>query len=121
MKSIINPRSHVARMSRSDWLLTAGVLVVFILVALVSTLENALGVSVSFGVLGTVIQIKWNSRRDPRMWALIGIVGAIQLLAIFLVHIPRLSVGLVCLPFALVEGYALFGLLNWMERRFPRT
>ena len=22
---------------------------------------------------------------------------------------------------ALVEGYALFGLLNWMERRFPRT
>jgi hypothetical protein len=108
-------------MSRWDWLITACVLVVFILVTIVSTPENGLGVSVSFGVLATVVQTKWNSRRDPRMWALIGIVGAIQIPAIFLVHIPQLSVGLICLPFALVEGFAILGLLTWMERRFPRA
>lgn len=107
--------------SRADWTILAPLTLVFILVALVSTLENALAVSVSLSVLGIVVQTKWDSRRDPRMWALIGIVGAVQLFTIFLVHIPKLSVGLICLPFALLEGYALFGLLNWMERRFPRT
>jgi FtsH-binding integral membrane protein len=90
--------------SRADGIIIAPLTLVFVLVALVSTLENALGVSVSLSVLGIVVQTKWNSRSDPRMWALIGIVGAIQISAIFLIHIPRLSVGLICLPFCAGRG-----------------
>lgn len=107
--------------SRSDWVILAPLTVVFILVSLASTPETGLGVALSLAVFAIIVQTKWSSRRDPRMWALIGIVGVVQLAAIFLVHIPRLSMGLVVLPFAVVEGLALLGLLNWMERRFPRT
>lgn len=121
MMRLINPQSSFARLSRSERLVGVGWLIVFILVALVSTLENALAVSVSLGVLAAVVQTKWDRRRDPRMWVLIGIIAAVQLPAIFLVHIPRLSAGLVCLPFAFIEGFALLGLLNWIERRFPRS
>ncbi|MGI8548232.1 MAG: hypothetical protein ACR2M1_13030 [Gemmatimonadaceae bacterium] len=118
---LINPESTVARTNRSFWGIQSAIVVVFILVSLVSTPENGLGVAVTLGVLAVILQTKWGSRRDPRLWALIGIVGVVQLAAIFLIHIPRLSMGLVVLPFAAVEGLALWGLLNWMERRFPRT
>lgn len=118
---LVNPESTLARLSRTDWLIYAALLAVFILVSLVSTPENGLGVALSLAVFAIIVQAKWSSRRDPRLWALIGIVGVVQLAAIFLVHIPRLSMGLVVLPFAVVEGLALLGLLNWMERHFPRT
>lgn len=118
---LINPRSPIGRLTRTDWLSMAALGVVFVLVALVSTPENALAVMLTLGVLAIVVQAKWSSRRDPRLWAVIGTVGAVQFPAAFLVHIPRLSAGAVSVPFVLVEGFALWGLLNWMERRFPRA
>ena len=117
----VHPRSAAAQTSRTDWLINAALLVAFILVAFVSTLENAFGVTLSLGVFASVVQEKWSSRRDPRMWVLIGAAGAVQIAAIFLVRIPRFTTGLVFAPFAIAEGVALWRLLSWIERRFPRT
>lgn len=118
---LINPQSTVARLSRTDWLVIGALLIIFVAVALVSTLEKAFAVSMSLGVFAAVVQQKWDSRRDPRMWALLGAVAAGQLSAICLIHIPRFSTGLIFVPVGLAEGFALWGLLNWIERRFPRT
>jgi hypothetical protein len=52
---------------------------------------------------------------------LVAVVAVVQLSAIFLVHIPRVSTGLVAIPLMLIEGLALSGLFNWIERRFPRS
>lgn len=117
----IHPRSAAAQTSRADWLIGAALVVIFILVALVSTLEKAFGVGMTVGILAAVVQAKWSSRRDPRMWVLIGAVGAVQLTGIFLIRIPRFTTGLIFAPFAIVEVLALSRLLNWMERRVPRT
>ncbi len=84
----INPESTVARLSRTDWLIYGALLVVFIAVALVSTIEKAFAISMSLLVFAVVIQVKWTSRRDPRMWALLGAVAAVQLSAICVIHIP---------------------------------
>jgi hypothetical protein len=119
---LINPQSPIGRLRRSDWLVLAALIAVQIIVSMVSTLEKGLAVVVSLGVFAAVVKTKWSTnRRDPRMWALIGVVASVQLPVLFLVHIPRLSTGLVLAPFAVVEGVGLVALLNSIERRFPRS
>ena len=117
----IHPRSAAAQTSRTDWLILAVIVIVQIAMSFFTTLENAFGVALSLYVFAVVVQTKWSSRRDPRMWVLIGAVGAVQIAAIFLIRIPRFTTGLIFAPFAIAEGVALWRLLNWMERRFPRT
>lgn len=122
MTRLIDPdESIVAHLNGADWLVLLAGIVVFFAVTFVSSDENALAVAVTCGVLGELVVLKWRSRHDPRMWALVGLVAAIQIPALFLVHLPRIPVSLICLPFAVFEGLALWGLLNWIERHFPRS
>jgi len=61
---LIKPRSAVAYLTRTDWLIYgAGFVgfVGFVLVALVRTLENANVVSMTFAVLAIVVQTRWRA------------------------------------------------------------
>lgn len=116
---LINPKSTAAQLSRTDWQVLAGLIAIQTVLSFVVTLENAFAVAISLGVLVFVCQVKWGSRRDPRMWVVIGIVAAVQVSASLLVHIPRFTTGLVFLPVMVLEAIALVALLNWIERRFP--
>lgn len=118
---LINSRSTLAQLTRTDWLIMGAGAVVFILVAFVRTLENALAVSMTFYVLATVIQSKWMSRDDPRLWALVGTVAAVQIPVAFMIYIPPRLAKAVCIGPGILEGVALWALANWAERRFPRA
>ncbi|KPF52365.1 hypothetical protein IP65_16515 [Novosphingobium sp. AAP1] len=96
------------------------VAIVFIAVAVISDLEKALAASVTFGVFMAIIQAKWESRNDWRFWAVIAIFAVIHIVAISVIRFPEVRAGLVSLPFALVDGFIMWGLINWIERRFPR-
>lgn len=120
MTGRVNPdESALAHRNRADWIVALALPVIFILLTLVTTGENALAVTATVGALAAVVQQKWSSRKDPRMWVLVAVVAAIQIPAVFFIHIPRLSAGLVFLPFVLIEAFALWAVLNWIERRSP--
>jgi hypothetical protein len=106
---------------RTDLYLAAAVAVVFIAVALVAPLEKALAAGVTCGVFVALIQMKWESRHDRRLWAVLGFFALIHILAISLITFPEPRYGLVSVPFALVDGFALWGILSWIEKRFPRS
>lgn len=92
----------------------------FICIAFVASLEKALAGSVVFGVFLSIIQTKWN-RRDRRFWIVIAVLAVIHIALLALIHIPKLQFGLIVLPFALVDGFAIWWLINWVERKFPGT
>ena len=103
---------------RSDLILAALCLVVFCAVALVSTLERALAFAVASGVFLAIIQTQPVARRNGRFWWLIGALALVHLLILSLVPLGEFQFGLVVLPFALVDGFAIWALVKWSEKRF---
>lgn len=112
--------SIIARLDSADWVILLIGAVIFVVVAFISTGENALAVSATWGVLASVVAQQWRSGKDPRLWV-VAVVAVIQMPVAFVVHIPRLRTGMICMPFVVIEGLALWGLLNWIDRRFPRS
>jgi len=102
---------------RSDLILAASCLLVFAAVALVSTLERALVFAVASGVLLAIIQTQPVARRDERFWRLIGALALVHLVIFLLVPLREFQFGLVVLPFALVDGFAMWALVRWWEKR----
>ncbi len=109
------------RRPASDWLVAILVVVIFSLVAWASNLEKGLAASVTFSVFTAVIQTKWASRRDWRFWAIIGVFAALHIAMLFVVTFPEVRAGLICLPFALIDGFVMWGLINWIEKHVPRV
>jgi hypothetical protein len=103
-----------------NWIVGICVLLVFILVAIASSLEKAFAFSMTFGVFAAIIQTKWESRTDWRFWSILSIFAGAHLLAIYLVHFPRPQLALTFVPVAMIDGFAMWGLINWIERRFPK-
>lgn len=109
------PRESKVR-RRSDFVLAAASLCVFAVAALLTNLDKALAFSVAFMVFLAIVQTKRESWSDTRFWAILTVLAIIHIVVLSLVHIPELRFGLISLPFALVDGFALWGFLNWIER-----
>jgi hypothetical protein len=54
-------------------------------------------------------------RRKKLFWVSIAVFLFVHASAIVLVNIPHLSAGLIVLPLALADGFAMWGILNWIE------
>ena len=104
---------------RSDLILAVSCLSVFCAVALVSSLERALVLSGGFCVFFAIIQTQPAGRRDKRFWRLIGGLALFHLLLLALVPLGQFPFGIVVLPFMLADGFAIWALLKWTEKRFP--
>lgn len=105
---------------RSDFVLAVSSLCVFGLSSLVTNLETALAIAVAVMVFIAIIQTKRDSWTDKRFWALLAVFAVAHIILFSLIHIPKLQYGLMALPFALVDGFAMWGIINWIDRRFPR-
>ena len=102
---------------RSDLILAGACSVVFCAVALFSTLERALLFAVASSVFLAVIQTQPVVHRDERFWWLISALALVHLLILSLVPLVEFPFGLVVLPFALVDGFAMWALVKWSEKR----
>jgi len=111
--------------SRIDWIIVAISLIAFFFSAFATNLEKGLFVGAAVFVFGTIIQTKSETRmeslRERRFWLLITALAIVHIIVLSLVRIPELQFGLVVLPFALVDGFAMWWLINWVERNFPAT
>jgi hypothetical protein len=106
---------------RSDLVLVVLCLCVFIPVALVASLEKALAFSVAVGVFVSIIQTERKSWSDKRFWMILAVFGLMHIVVLSLIHIPPLQYGLECLPFALADGFAMWGIIKLIQRHFPRA
>lgn len=104
---------------RSDMILLALGILTFIVFFTFLDAEKALACSVVVGAFVAIIQTKPRGRRDQTFWTAIAVLAVIHVAVLSLIRIPELRFGLVALPFALADGFAIWGLLNWIERRFP--
>ena len=109
--------------SRSDWIMAGLCLLTFSLVTWASNPETGIVAGITLGVFVTIILTKRETRKESlaerRFWLIIAILAAIHILAISLIRVPELQFGLLVLPFALADGFAMWWLINWIERRFP--
>lgn len=113
------PSNRVAPTRRSDLVLIAATAAVFLAVALISYIEKAFAFALCFSVFLAIAQTKRDSWKDARFWIIFLVIAAVHFAVIAAVRIPDIKFGLLGLPFALVDGFAIYGLLNWIERRFP--
>jgi ABC-type multidrug transport system fused ATPase/permease subunit len=105
----------------SDFVLAISSLSVFALLLLVTNLERAFAYSVVVMVFLSIIQTKQNSWSDKRFWMVIVAFALIHIVALSLITIPKFEFGMMIFPFALADGFAMWGILNWIDRRFPLT
>jgi hypothetical protein len=105
---------------RSDYFFIVTTALVFIIVYPIAGLEKALAFSVTFGVFSAVAQAKWQMRTDSRFWVVLAVFAIIHISVIALIDIPELKFGLVSLPVALVDGFAMYAFLNWLEKDSSR-
>jgi hypothetical protein len=107
-------------LDRGDWLVGLSALAVFIAVDFVANLDKALVAGTICGVFVTIILAKWNSRPDWRVWLILAVFAVIHVVVIVTVRFPHFQAGMVAMPIALVDGFVVWGLINWMEKHFPR-
>jgi hypothetical protein len=104
-----------------DNLLLITTAAVFFVVWPFGGMEKALASAVIFGVFSAIIQAKWGSRRDKRFWLVISVFAVVHIVALSLIQIPELRMGLISLPIALVDGFAMYRFINWIEKKFPNA
>jgi hypothetical protein len=110
---------HYTVSRRSDLIGISVVLLVFCTAYFVSGAETALALSIIIGVFVAIIQTKPERQRDRRFWLLIAIIALVHVAALCLIRIPKLRFGLISLPVALADGFLIWGVISWIERRFP--
>lgn len=122
MGRFIDPEnSLVAHLSGADWLILLAEIVILVAVTLFSTADNAVAVAFLIACFAQVALQRWNHRKDARAPMLVAIVAAVQIPAIFLVHFGQVPFSIVSLVITAPECAVLWVLLNWIERRFPRS
>lgn len=80
---------------------------------------EALAYSVTVGVFLSIIQTKPRKLRNRKFWTILAILAVGHIVVLSLIRIPEPRFGLMSLPFALADGFAIWWLINWIERRFP--
>lgn len=97
-------------------------LAVFIFISFISNLEKALIGSQIFCAFYIIIQTKYETRKeslnDWRFLSIIGTFAVIHIIAIWAIDFPEFSAGMVPVPFAIADGFLMWWMLNWFERRF---
>ena len=101
------------------WLLF-GTAVTFVVTSVLFGLERGLAFSVLFGVFTAVLQSKWESRREIRVWGVLLIFLIAHVVGILMINIKSVGAGAVVVPIAMIDGFAIYGFINWLERRYKR-
>ena len=96
--------------------------VVYVAVSLISTAEKALVSAVAFTVFFAIISVKLEIKNQSwQFWAAILVFATAHIVAIAMIDFPEPRFGLVSLPFALVDGFVMWCILSWIDKRFAQT
>ena len=110
---------YIPATRRNDLALLLLGIIVFVAFYFYFSAGEALAYSITVGVFLSIIQTKPRKLRNRRFWMILGILAVGHIVVLSLIRIPEPRFGLMSLPFALADGFAIWWLINWIERRFP--
>jgi hypothetical protein len=84
--------------------------------------ERAFFVAMTIFVFYAIISVDWDKRREARFWGVLSTFAIAHIIALSLFKIPHLkgSSLAVALPFMFIDGFVMWGVMNFIEKRFPR-
>jgi hypothetical protein len=104
-----------------DWLAVIPVGALYLGLGQVMQNERAFLAALSVGVFYVIISREWDQRHQTRFWTVMSGFAVIHLAALSLVQLPHYTgpgIGL-AFPFMFADGFLMWGILNWIEKRFP--
>ncbi len=116
----VNDRPPSAKNERKyDWLAIIAMLPVFVAIWHFSTQEKALATSGTLFLFYVLISVMWNCRREKWFWLAIAVLVLIHVAVIWLVpfQLPTGPSLTYVLPIMMADGFAMFGVLRWLEVR----
>lgn len=110
--------------NRTDWILVCIGVIIFGLTSLLLNLEKGLAAMLSFGIFSIIIQTKSETQKESlsswHFWIIIAFFSIIHIFAIVIIPIPKLNAGIISIPFAIIDGFLMWFLINWIERHIFR-
>ena len=101
---------------RSDWILAAIIAPVFVVISLLTSLEQALVWSMVLAVFVSIVQTRWERRYQPKFISIMAFFAVAHVLVLAFAPISRFKFGLIVLPFAMVDALAMWSLIAWIDR-----
>jgi hypothetical protein len=117
MQSFLERLSKLGE-DRRDWL--ALVLDGALYIALLNLVApgRALAAALTVGIFYVMISREWYQRTSKKFWVAVAAFAVIHLAALSILPFPDYhGPGLMLLPLALADGFAMYGVLRWVERR----
>lgn len=72
-------------------------------------------------VFYAIVSAMWDNRREPWFWIILGLFFLAHLAMIYIIKVPAdIRPSLIVLPFALVDGLMMYGVLTLWDRRKGR-
>jgi hypothetical protein len=71
---------------------------------------------VAVGVLTSIVETRWERRYQPAFILIMAFLTFLHIFVLALVPIPKFGFGLVVLPFAMIDAYAMWALVAWVDR-----
>lgn len=100
------------------WLMVIPVVALYLGLQNVIKEERAFLTSLSVYTFYVIISVEWRRRYDGRFWLLLSVFAIIHVIAIAFIRFPHFdgpSIA-VALPFMFLDGFAMWGVLNWRLR-----
>jgi amino acid transporter len=84
--------------------------------------ERAFLIALSAFLFYAVIASRWDNRRDKWFWIAVLVFAAIHVVVLATLRLPRFEGPSLAIaaPFMFADGFAMWGLLNWIERHVSK-
>ena len=105
-----------------DLLAIALVCAIFVVCSLFLDKFKSTAISVALLVFYALIAVNWYNRRRGWFWLLIVALAVVHVAAIAMldVLVPEGPALAYIVPAAFIDGFAMYGLVNWLEMRMSR-
>lgn len=82
--------------------------------------ERAFLIGLSIYVFA-IIENKWDRRRETWFWVALAMFAAAHAVVLSTIRIPHFTGPSLSIaaPFMFIDGFAMWGILSWIERRTP--
>lgn len=105
-----------------DWLMVIPTGIVFFVLWPIVGQGKSFACAAIFYVFYAIISHRWDQRRDRRFWLVLLAFALVHVVALSLIRFPaEVRPGLISLPFALLDGFIMWAILDWIKQQYPRS
>ena len=105
-----------------DWLMVLPVGASYLVMRQLMQDERAFAFAVCGGVFYVLVSREWEKRRRAWFWLTILAFAIVNIVIISFVRFPQYhGPSLISIPFMFVDGFLMWGILNFIERRLSAS